>query len=304
MIEQIKNRFKGFCKNGYYVKAMTEGAIDWNIGLDNNGCQSLKLRGEFEPQGIEETKIIGISQFQRGKQRTIIFSLLDGMYEEQFYYFCCDLLTSTKDAKNIGEAYRIAISRYIKWKKMFKNATSSFLSEFEIMGLIAEVSFLKDYMIPKYGESDAVKSWTGQELTKKDFTIEGKWYEIKAISKGKKTICISSLEQLDGNDNGFIIVYPMEKMSSVSGVVGLNELIKEVYDSIILEDVKEVFLDKISLQGFVFHDHYNDYRYAVSPYRRFVVKEDFPRIIASNVPEAIVKVEYEIDINGIAGFEL
>ena len=171
MIEDIRNRFKEFDKNGYYVKAVAESMIDWNIGLDNNGCQSLKLRGVFETQRIEETKIIGISQFQKVEKRSVIFSLLDSRYEEQFYYFCCDLLSSTKNAKDVGEAYAIAVSRYKKWKKMFKNASSDYLSEIEIMGLIAEVSFLKEYMIPTFGERDAVKSWTGQELTKKDFSI-------------------------------------------------------------------------------------------------------------------------------------
>ncbi len=304
MIDSIKKRFSEFTKNGYYVKAEPNSSIDWNIGLDNEGFQSLKLRGAFNPQGIEETKIIGISQFQKDEQRAIVFSLLDSRYEEQFYYFCADLISSTQSSKSDEDSYRLAIASYKKWKRMFKNTLSDFLSEIEIMGLIAEISFLRDYMIPAYGEDDSVKSWTGQEMTKKDFSIDGKWFEIKAVTKGKGSVKISSLEQLDGNENGFLVVYPLEKMSPVSGAVSLNDLVKEVYESINNEDTKELFMEKISLQGFMFHEYYDDHRYAVGSYRRFAIKNDFPRLIPDTVPKYIVKAEYEIDINGLQGYEV
>ena len=304
MIESIKKRFSEFTKNGYYVKAEPNSSVDWNIGLDNEGFQSLKLRGTFNTQNIEETKIIGINQFKKDEQRTIVFSLLDSRYEEQFYYFCLDLISSTKESKSDDESYRLAVASYKKWKRMFKNTLSDFLSEIEIMGLIAELSFLKDYMIPTYGEDDAVKSWTGQEMTKKDFSIDEKWFEIKAVTKGKSSVKISSLEQLDGNEKGFLVIYSLEKMSPVSGAISLNDLVKEVSGSLNGEDTKELFMEKISLQGFFFHEYYDDHRYAVGSYRCFAIKNDFPRLIHENVPKFIVKAEYEIDINGLQGYEV
>ena len=49
------------------------------------------------------------------------------------------------------------------------------LQEQDIMGLIGELLFLRDYMIPTYGEDIALLSWSGSELTHKDFGSPAKF---------------------------------------------------------------------------------------------------------------------------------
>ena len=64
---------------------------------------------------------------------------------------------------------------------MFINAKRDLLSEFQILGLMGEILFLREFLIPKYGEKMALLGWSGQELTHKDFSYANEWYEIKTI---------------------------------------------------------------------------------------------------------------------------
>ena len=47
------------------------------------------------------------------------------------------------------------------------------------MGIIGELLFLKDTMIPTFGVEKAIESWMGPEKTHKDFSFDDKWIEIK-----------------------------------------------------------------------------------------------------------------------------
>ena len=87
------------------------------------------------------------------------------------------------------------------------------MSDTEIVGLLGELLFMDDHMIPQYGVATALASWMGPEKTHKDFSTENMWYEIKTINSGKTTVRISSLEQLDGDIEGQLVVYDLEKMS-------------------------------------------------------------------------------------------
>ena len=53
---------------------------------------------------------------------------------------------------------------------MFVSSKNNFLTEPEIMGLIGEILFLRGNLAERIGLSNALLSWSGQELTHKDFS--------------------------------------------------------------------------------------------------------------------------------------
>lgn len=95
-------------------------------------------------------------------------------------------------------------------EKMFYG-NSKILSENEVIGLIGELLFLKDYCFPIYGISIGLNGWSGPEPTHKDFSYKNEWYEIKSINSFKNTVSISSIEQLDSLVEGKLVVYSFEK---------------------------------------------------------------------------------------------
>lgn len=78
-------------------------------------------------------------------------------------------------------------------------------------GLDRRAPFLKDYMIPDRGIDVALNSWMGPEKTHKDFSDQQDWFEVKTISFGKECVRISSIEQLDSDIDGTLVVYELEK---------------------------------------------------------------------------------------------
>lgn len=96
------------------------------------------------------------------------------------------------------------------------------------MGLIGELLFLKDQLSKSIGFSEALKSWSGQELTHKDFSYGDTWTEVKTIRRSSQSVRISSLEQLDSEYDGELAVYALEKMSPEYKGITLNKLIVEM----------------------------------------------------------------------------
>ncbi len=298
MKSEFASRFTGFNKPGYFVKAQPDNDVEWYIGMDDEGNKCLKYRGLFEPTSVHSTKFVQVKQYVKDV-RTIAFSLLDNNYCYQFYIFCEDMVETTIEIQNEQMRYEAIISIFFKWMKMFQKSTSDILSEERIRGLMAEVIFLKDYMSVKFGKHDAVQSWSGQELTHKDFSINDTWYEIKSVVKGKPDVHISSLEQLDSLVDGYLIVFYFEKMSTASSCINLNDLVKGVLDSFESDLDKDTFYEKVTKQGFSFDERYEEYKYVISDPNAFLVSGNFPRLTRNNIDENINKVEYSINILGL-----
>ena len=143
-----------------------------------------------------------------------------------FYKFCDDLVEQTRNVKEKTEGYAAIVGRFFQWKKMFVASKNNFLTEPEIMGLIGEILLLRGYLAEKIGLSEGLKSWSGQELTHKDFSFNDTWIEAKAVSRGAQNVKISSLEQLDSDVDGELAVHSLEKMSTAYNGITLNKLIQ------------------------------------------------------------------------------
>ena len=172
------------------------------------------------------------------------------------------------------------------------------------MGLIGEILVLRDYLAKKIGLSNALKSWSGQELTHKDFSYDNTWVESKAISLAAQRIKISSLEQLESDFDGEIAVHSFEKMSTAYNGITLNKLVLEtinLFDSI---EEKDLFATKVALQGYEYNNFYDDFVYEIGSFRRYIVNQEFPKLTRKDLSNAICKASYEISLTKISEFEL
>ena len=303
-MHDIQERFSNLDKPSYYVKADINHVLDWYIGLDEQGFKSIKLRAKFTVKSVKGTSSIIVKQYKHDDYNTLVFSLADDEISGLFYKFCDDLIELSRKIEEPILGYQIVTNRYIQWKKMFLNAKSEFLSEIEIMGLIGEILFLRDSLFEEYGQHQALASWSGQELTHKDFSNQDTWYEVKAISRGKQSVKISSIEQLESDKIGKLIVYTLEKMSSVYNGIRLNKLIYDVYESLSNEEDKGDFISKVSLQGFSYNDYYDNYVYELCDCTQFLVELDFPRITRDKISSAIVKAQYELSLLEINNYKI
>ena len=187
---------------------------------------------------------------------------------------------------------------------MFVSSKGNLLTEPEIMGLIGEILYLKGTLSSRIGLYNALKSWSGQELTHKDFSFDDTWVEVKTVKSGGQTVKISSLEQLDSDFEGELAVYALEKMSMAYNGITLNKLVIQVRDMFASPEEKDQFMANVALQGYEYHNVYDEYVYEISGYRRYRVAEGFPRLTVKDVSPAIKKASYEISLTDLSGFEI
>ena len=162
------------------------------------------------------------------------------------------------------------------------------------MGLIGELLFFRDEMIPTKGLDAALDSWIGPEKTHKDFSYDNDWYEVKTINFGKESVHISSIEQLDGSNEGYLVVYSLERMSPSFNGVRLNELVAQIMDLIPIAIQRDLLLAKLELYGYDFSPEYDNYVYAVSDCVSYMVHENFPRLVRKDIPVSVSRIQYEI----------
>lgn len=303
MKNNIYNKFTQGFECGYFIRIGENRNINLYIGKDENAHYSIDFRGNYHPTKIVGSKVIEVSQFVLDDVQFLRFSLLNSELLECFSLFCCDLINSTKGVVDDETAYKQLQMRYLSWKRMFK-PNRGLLSETEIMGLIGELLYMKDKMIPQYGVDAALESWTGPEQTHKDYSMNESWYEIKTVSSGKESVRISSLEQLDSDIAGFLIVYFLERMSPSFNGIKLNELVSKIIELIPIAIQRDLFLAKLELYGYDFSPEYDNYVFCVTDYEAYNVVDEFPRLVRKDIPSSVSRIQYEIILSEIENFKI
>lgn len=273
------------------------------------GRYAVAISGENLPSEISSTNLISVEILNQDdiEESGLKFILLDDSVFDIFITFVFDLESLVKEGTEISlvDVY----NRYRYWQKMFKSLTTA-ITESTLKGLICELYILKEYFIPKYGVTESVKSWTGLERTHKDFAFDnGTWFEVKAINSGKKTVQISSLEQLDSDVDGYLVVSELEKTSPnnkeginlISVFENLRLLIEE--DAIMGDLYSKVF--SLGVDNKVLtteHHELNEYRYIIKQTVFYHVDSHFPRLLKEKLPVALGNVSYELQLTELSDF--
>ncbi|SEF90543.1 PD-(D/E)XK motif protein [Parabacteroides chinchillae] len=303
----MKNKlFEIFSQNfqpSHFIRFGENRDLNLYLGRDDKNNFALEFRGKYVPVKIVGSDVISVYQGKSADHYVLRFSLENAELLEYFCTFCQDLLDSTVNLKIDDIAYKTLCSRYFAWKKLFKPHSGS-LSDTEIIGLIGELLFMKEYMIPQWGITKSLESWMGPERSHKDFSTESEWYEIKAINTGKETVRISSIEQLDGNEDGCLAVYCLEKMSPSFSGIKLNTLVSELMNTMGSPINRETLLSKLSLYNFDFSPEYDNFVYSKVGFSMYKITEHFPRLCRSSVPMSISKVQYDIVLSEIEEFKV
>lgn len=300
-MNNLKNRFKEFFKNGYFTRIDDVHVLDLYLGLNEKGQYTLEYRGNFNIKEVKGSSAIGVSQGTTSSYSYLLIFLKDTDMFDTFCALLDDIIETTRSCPDNPSGYQVVINRLYSWKKMFSSKKKK-LDESAIMGLIGELTFLDNYMFSKYGKTKALEAWSGQELTHKDFSLENTWYEVKSIHSGKDSVKISSLEQLQSNNFGELVVIPLERMSPAFNGVTLSKLANKIMKELDSDEDLDKFISKLSEQGFGFDSETDEFVYQVLSIDRYAVNPDFPKIIRLEIPSAIVQAQYDISITSILPF--
>lgn len=305
MKNKLLTLFRDNFPTGSFIRVGNNKSINLYIGRDTEGRYSFDFRGAFIPVRVIGSGVIAVNHLKSETTNEIFlrFSLTNPELLEYFCTFCADIIDSTEAVFDDKQAYKVICDRYFAWKKLFKPQQGK-LAENELMGLIGEMLFLRDYMLRVYPAITAIESWTGPEPTHKDYSIDDMWFEIKTINIGKDSVKISSLEQLDSDTNGTLVVYALEKMSPTYNGIRINKLVTSILDKIQTPMLRELFLTKLTMAGFEFNPENDKLVYDVHDFNTYKVDESFPKLSNKNIPLAINKVQYEIILSEIEAYKI
>lgn len=274
------------------------------IGRDDDSRYSFDFRGKFKPVKISSSDVIAVEQYKEGEFLTLRFSLENNDLLEYFCTFCQDLLESVRVTNDDESAYHTLRSRYYSWRQLFRPDNAR-MTESEMMGLIGELLFLRDYMIQEKGIDVALDSWMGPEKTHKDFSDQKNWFEVKTISFGKESVRISSIEQLDSDVDGTLVVYELEKMSPSYEGIKLNQLVNNIMALLTNTSQREIFMAKLQLFNFDFSNEHDAVVFVLRNRSMYKVDtENFPRLHRIMLPTAISRVQYELLLSEIEPYKL
>lgn len=290
--DEIKNKLSLITNNSEYVRVSDSHPLELYLGKNEKGNPTLRYNGTFQPVKVVGNSMLEIKQVRTTEYNSLLFCFNSQDNLSLFYNFCEDIITQTGDY-NGTNGYIEIVNRYNQWKKMFYGS-SKLLTENEIMGLIGELLFLKKYAIGKYGATSGLNGWSGPEPTHKDFSYGDDWFEIKTINSFKNTVFISSIEQLDSENDGRLVVYRMEKMSPCFNGISLNKLVGEIMQTLVLDTDKDIFVEKLKQVGYAYNEIYDNYVYNYISVDSYLVGKDFPRLKAARLPVGIGKVQYEV----------
>lgn len=300
----IYNTFRENFPIQHFIRFGDNRHLSLYIGRDDDARYSFDFKGKYKPIRISSSDVIAVEQYKDGNLLTLRFSLENNDLLEYFCTFCQDLLDSVKVTNDDETAYHTLRSRYYSWRQLFRPDKAR-LTEAEIMGLIGELLFLKDYMIKERGIDGALESWMGPEKTHKDFSDQQDWFEVKTISFGKESVRISSIEQLDSDINGTLVVYELEKMSPSFEGIRLNPLVNSIIALLVNIHQREIFMAKLQLFGFDFSNENDNIVFALrNKYMYKVDNKHFPRLSRTLLPGAITQAQYDLLLTEIEPFKI
>ena len=225
--------------------------------------------------------------------------LKDVQYSDVFDALILDEVKHILSKEDQKVATNEFVSRLAKWQSFFRYFSGGLTTEAQ-KGLYGELWFLRYVLIPKLGEYNSILSWTGPSGSNQDFQIPNYAIEIKTTSGMEKSVHISNKMQLDNVGLKKLYLGHISVEAGLSGTQSLNDLIDDIKKLLHenCEICSSMFEEKLMESGYlnVHRNRYVDMKYIIREASYYDIKNNFPRIIESNIMHGIGEVHYSIDL--------
>lgn len=224
--------------------------------------------------------------------------------EEMFAEMVSDVAGTMDVVAGLGEdaVLRAMLSRIRAWQEFMRRSPRGLSPEAEV-GLAGELAFLRLILGVGVSASSAVESWLGPTGGIQDFEIGSGSVEVKAtLSNNGFPAKIGSLEQLDDSFRSPLFLAGVRFVQNGAGST-IGEMAQSLSEDLtVTPGAAADFADKLVAAGFP-PAHYGRYtrRFSSDSVRILEVDETFPRFIPGNIPDAIRRVKYELDLDRLPG---
>jgi hypothetical protein len=284
--------------NGF-LKLGLEHQLDLQIGYSQSAYKSFVVMDTGIIKNIPSSFAVKVANVQLMNMSWILeFQLVHPSFEEEFLRLCWDMIEYSSKEE---DALDLLIHRYMTWQKLLQYENKSVMSFQRQKGLLGELIYLST-IIDDIGVETAVDSWTGPDGSDQDYLFPSEWAEIKSVSLASETVRISSLQQLQQEMEGELIVYILESTTAGDNRISLVDVVNEI-KSKLAENAR--YFDRFDLKLYKYGyriNHENEYRknqFRFIEKREYVVNDSFPKLVGDNVSPEIVSCKYELSLAAI-----
>jgi len=124
----------------------------------------------------------GVEVCPPGDGQRLILVLKEKSEWKIFHALCIDIVVATRDLHNLTSSVSVIVKRLNRWQEFLRNAKSRLLSEERIKGLLGELLFISDFLVPAFGIQQCLLFWLGPEGCSQDFEVNDSAVEVKCQS--------------------------------------------------------------------------------------------------------------------------
>lgn len=290
--------------SGGSLKLAVNHPLDWYVRYATSEQKSILIISDCPVNNLKSSKDIDASCNKRkdGKY-AISFTLLDIHQEDVFITMSCDIIEFSC-VNNVNTALLKVLKRYSAWLKLLDHKHSSLLRFNAQKGLIGELMFLKEQLEIGIQPTDAVIGWVGPDNADQDFIYSDGWHEIKTTGIASTCISISSVEQLDCNTAGELIIYRIDKCAPAqAGSFTLYRLVHSIFNMLSETlDVLDEFILKLGSAGYIDMIDYDKCFFTFTSKQVYQVDSTFPKLKRQDLPLAVVNTQYQLNIACLASY--
>jgi len=276
------------------------------FGLDNVGRPTLLIEDigkTFSAAEIPSTAQILVLSFSKKDKACLSFSLLTPQHRDVFNTLCYDLFEATrKDTRD--SALLSLLTRFAAWQDLLKGTRPGIMSTQEQQGLAAELLALL-YFAESRGFEDALDAWVGPFKMDKDFEFYDNWAEVKSCKVSATAVTISSIEQLDAEVDGSLIVYHIDRApENKEEAFSLKDIVEKARNAATSVAARTMLDSKLYLSRYVDGEpEYEKRRFQVYCRDVYKVTPEFPCVRRSTLVPAVTACQYSLSLPAIEEFK-
>lgn len=235
----------------------------------------------------------------------LVLTLESHVDRDLFSGLCETLFSNLEPVSESSTALAVALTHIKRWKAFLAGKKRRVLSLNEVRGLFAELHFLRSLYREHLTETDALNAWCGPDDVHQDFIFGNTAVEVKSLSgRERRSVRISSEDQLEAlSDNLYLMIFRLTEQSDSDISLSLNDLVEAIGRELKKAEAIEELSLKLAVYGYVELREYDAPQFLVSGRASYRISESFPRLVRSTLPDGIVRVGYEIELESISDFE-
>lgn len=300
--QQLHNAWNRVTYNGTTVRLAVQHPLEWYVGYYTASQKAVILISDSPVKNVESLKSIAFNCAQRqdGKY-ALAFILLSKEMEGIYITMCGDIIRFSSVESAPAKALIQVIGRYKQWIKLLEHQRSALMGASAQKGLIGELYYLKTRLESGMNEEEALIGWVGPEGADQDFQYTDGWHEIKATGISSSEIGISSIEQLDNDETGELIIVRIDKCADEKkGSITLRSIVQSIFPLLHNNySALEAYNAKLSKVGYMDLPEYDQQFYYISGKETYAVGCDFPRLRRVSLPSEVTQCNYSLSIASI-----